>query len=360
MIRKILIINDRNYPLAIDLIDLFYRAGYKIDIVTGSKAIRFLSKKLNLLILEKNKDKAVHISHELYSKNKYEMVVPSTDSILQAIVKSNLLESEKLALLPVIGPNYFSHIYSKIKLSEILSKHKITTPFFKVAISHDDLLEKHNAMDLPYIIKLDSSGAGLGVYEINTDEELRAFVVQNKEYPLLLQEKIIGKEMDISGYFHNNKLVYLYIAESLQDLYKYGPSSVRKYFSKKYYKKEIIDELNAIAKAMGINGFTNISCFEKDKRRYYFEVDLRPNAWINHGRLFGHDLAEYLARDQFRICPNLNENIVLAHYMRVSFWDLVLNKYGVRDTVPLGNGLVLMHKKFRNMLKFIKKVIQRD
>lgn len=358
--KKLLIISDRSYHMVVDLIDLFFRAGYEIDIITGNKAVLLLRKKLNLLIIEKDKHKAVLLSHELHIKYQYDIVIPSTDNILQAIMQSNLKDSEKLRLLPLMSVSNFSHIYSKVNLSKIFSRHKIPTPAFKVATDSETLIDLHKTMSHPYLIKLDSSGAGLGIFEIVTNHDIREFISKNHSYPVLLQEKITGRELDVSGYFIKTNLVYFQIAGISKVMYKYGPSTVRTYFAKSIYDKEIISELNKIGRVLGLDGFTNIACIEKNNKRYYFEVDVRPNGWINHGQHYGHDLAAYLSSGQFMIRPDIQNDRVLAHYLRASFLDLLLNKNDVRSTLPKGNGIILLHKKLRDFIKFIKKAFHVD
>ena len=102
--------------------------------------------------------------------------------------------------------------------------------------------------------------------------------------------------------------------------------------------KNIIQELSAIGYALGLNGFTNVGCLESnlDGNRYYFEVDVRPNDWINYPSYFGDDPApsikNYFDKKDF-IKPlkvtykNQEKSLVLANPSRLNFYELIINKY---------------------------------
>jgi predicted ATP-grasp superfamily ATP-dependent carboligase len=360
--KKVLVINDRSY-IVIDLIDLFYRAGYQIDVISANKAVGLLSEKLNRLIIEKNKLRALEHAKDLIENNNYEVIVPCSDGVLQTILDSDLNEAMKLSLLPVISVSDFSCLCSRIKLSYMFESNNVQTPKFYVCNDKNDLIKIYQSMTKPFMLKVDKSNLRKGVFEIKDEDDLYRFININDHFPVLIQEKVIGKELDVSGYFINKKLVYLYIAEPLKNIYPNGPSAVRKYFPSSYYSKEVIEELNKIGNALGLNGFSNISCIEtKTNGRYYFEVDLRPNAWINHGQYFGHDLAEYLREDRFYKHPTLNNEIVLAHYLRVGILDLILNRHRVLSQIPANHWKVLLYKtlkdsmkKYRNHVKHLSK-----
>lgn len=63
---------------------------------------------------------------------------------------------------------------------------------------------------------------------------------------------------------------------------KFGASSLRKYYQTSVVDKEIFLEVQQLGKALGADGFTNISCIQSvdGGGRYVIEADMRANAWI--------------------------------------------------------------------------------
>lgn len=95
----------------------------------------------------------------------YDWIIVTDDQTLKELLDSDLSLDEKLRVLPVLKQENFSHIYSKIGFSKVLSAAGISTPPFSVARSKDEASRLAHQLGFPVLIKQDSSGGGAGVYE---------------------------------------------------------------------------------------------------------------------------------------------------------------------------------------------------
>lgn len=280
----------------------------------------------------------------------YDLVVVANDATLRAIAESSLPEVLKQRLLPVVSPAHRTHLHSKIQLSVLLESAGIRTPRFRIVSNPAALLEATNPLRFPILIKVDSSAGGRGVYECHSTAELRKKAAQ-LTFPLLLQEKIEGEIIDLSGFYHRGRLVHFTCSRFDEFLDgPFGPSSVRTYTQTGSLDPQVFEELCALGKALGIHGFSSVTAVRSasDGQLYFFEADLRPNIWVDQGRFIGNDPA-----DALRQCfmhgifregrPALNPSFpiqrVVPHPGRVSAWDLITNRHQVRSFIDDGSSL---------------------
>jgi hypothetical protein len=280
----------------------------------------------------------------------YDPVVVSDDSTLQSIAQSTLPEALKQRLLPVVSPADRSHLQSKIGLSKRLESAGVRTPRFQIAQTHSDLLNAAAPLRFPILLKVDASAGGRGVFECHSPQNVPARAA-DLTFPLLLQEKIEGDVIDISGFYRGGRLVHF--TYSRMDEFvdgPFGPSSVRTYTQTGAMTGELFDEMTALGKALGAHGFSNVTCVrsKSDGKHYFFEADLRPNVWVDHGRFIGNDAADALRRcflqgifpDRLTaLNPAFPIHRVIPHPGRVSAWDLIINRHRVRSFIDDGSGV---------------------
>jgi hypothetical protein len=151
-----------------------------------------------------------------------------------------------------------------------------------------------------------------------------------------------------------------------KEMYQFGPSSLRTYYGSEKYNAEVIGELKLIGNKLKIHGFTNISLINSRNKNYYFEVDVRPNAWINHGYFIGHDCANVLRRyfvegeqvykDEMLV-PKIGRKYLLPHYLRLNLFELLINRYRVWSCIPKCGCNYIYHHQKRIWRKKMKKNI---
>ena len=251
-------------------------------------------------------------------------------------------EKEKLRILPIVNKLNIVHLFSKIGLSNTFAENGINTPNYFVANNEDDIIKAFCSFKGGFFIKLDSSGGGLGVFPCDSRDQFEE-IKHKIAFPVLVQEKIEGDLIDLSGFFQNGKLVYFGYAEILESRPdKFGPSVLRRYHKLSGIDVEIFDRLGELGQALGANGFVNIGSVRsaEDGKIYFIEADMRPTAWVEHQKFFEEDPAvrikDYflygrtLSRDDIvgdMTTSGAESTIVIPYFHRMDRCEIIENKY---------------------------------
>jgi len=373
--RQALVVGDFGLQLdsAIEICSLLKRSGFSVDIVTGNPKSKFL-RAVRECVLVKRLEDIPRTSLRQAQKCSYDLVVVLDDLSLKAIKESDLSLSDKLILLPVVGEEGLRHIGSKIELSQILNRVGIRTPDFAIAADEGELAAKVKALGYPALVKVDFSSAGDGIFQCDKESDIGFIGKRIEQWPVLVQQMIEGTDIDLSAFYQNSELVFF--NHSMIDRHetsKFSPGTVRTFVPLHRVEPEIFDELRALGKALGADGFANITCVRSasDQRRYFFEADMRPNVWLNHPRYLGDDPASYVSR-YFSDAEVLThppapgkgapDQAVLPYFPRMKAWDLLTNRYKCWSYLPDERFSVLLvawaEKRLRNSLrKFVKPLV---
>ncbi len=311
---------------------LLFRAGFEIDAITHKSLLdknHFINREV---IVEKDCDFIAELAKvELLE---YDLIVSADDTTLKVILDSNLDLERKISFLPVISEKYLGHIASKINLSYLLSEAQILTPPFLVIRTREEAVQAALNLGFPVMIKVDFSGGGEGVFECREIADIAKIPQEKFSQPLLVQKKIMGHEIDLSGMFRQGELIYFAHSLFEKTATKFGPSLLRTY--RKNIAPQIFAQVKNSGKVLGANGFVNLSAIVTDEGElYFFEADMRPNIWIDFARFIGDDPAlrikKYFATGeimQFENCTD--ENLVtIAHFLRLKFWQILFNYHFV-------------------------------
>ncbi|MGE0652098.1 MAG: hypothetical protein AB7P12_10150 [Alphaproteobacteria bacterium] len=369
--RRALLIGDfgNDYNLVIETASVLRRAGFVVDLVTNNPVSRKLSS-IDRYTFVDNADDVPRVAIELYRDVSYDLVSPIGDATLMRIVRSSLSDDEKLALLPVTEAQYIHHIGSKIGLSTVFQREGIRTPRFAVAHDKAELNEKIEEVGFPAFVKIDFSGAGDGTFECKTRADVDAVGNGIHVWPVLIQEKIKGYEIDVSAFFQNGELVsFAYSMIKGTALRKYGPSSLRLYSQLGTIDPAIFDEMRRLGRAIGGHGFTNVSVIQGDDgHRYYFEADMRANAWVNAPRFFGDDpatrISGYFSNGATMagpgpVHPEFPDQILIPYFSRIRLWELAINRYRswsyLPDTDTFSVVFAIVNEEIKSMTRALVK-----
>lgn len=303
----------------------------------SSRYFHSIYKQVRKFIFYKKINNLPHVASKIHRH--YDLIVPAGDFELKIIKDSNLTNSLKLKLLPVTQAQFFNHLCSKIELSKILKENQVVSPAFKIVNKYENIDSLAKELGYPVILKIDYSGGGAGVVKLNTPYDILNIPKHFKGEKLLLHKFIDGKLLDLSGFYQEGKLIHFSCSEFIQtNGDPFGPSILRRFDKNIFSDKNITQELSAIGHALGLNGFTNVGCVESklDGKRYYFEVDVRPNDWINYPSYFGDDPAlhikNYFDKKGFfkplkMTYKNQQHTYLFANPSRINFYELIINKY---------------------------------
>ncbi len=137
----------------------------------------------------------------------YDFIIACDDIILKNILYSDIAIKDKLKLLPINSDKNLKHIYSKIGLSQILFEANINTPAFALTNSFLEAIDAAQKLGYPILVKVDSSGGGMGVFECKKQSDFKLIDPKIFDSPLLIQKKINGVELDLSALYRDGKLL---------------------------------------------------------------------------------------------------------------------------------------------------------
>ena len=93
------------------------------------------------------------------------------------------------------------------------------------------------------------------------------------------------------------------------------------------------------------------------EQRNYIEVDLRPTIWCDYGKYIGNDPAvaikayfDIANADKSEIQVPFNREqkppLQIAHYLRLNFFELLFNRYGIWKYMEGANLAICAHQYF--------------
>jgi len=317
--------------------EMLYRAGFNVDLLLLSQSYK-KSKHVNQVYCANNFPKLIDLAAKVVQDRRYDLIVIGDDETLQEIHHSGLSTKLKLKLLPVLSINDFKHFHSKVGLSEVLSKSSLETPEYCVVNSENELLDSVEKIGYPSLLKIDLSSGGKGVFECNGIKDAQRHK-ERLSYPLLIQRRVMGEAVDLSGFYQKGELVNFTYSNYEKIIGgQFLTSAVRTFTQLGYVEKTIFEELQLLGRALGADGFVNILSIHSplDGKRYYIEADMRPNIWVDHGRVVGNDIATSI--NQFFITgaainypqpknPDYPNTILVPHISRLSAWEILSNQY---------------------------------
>lgn len=334
------------YGLTAAPLQLLKRSGFEVDLISIKDRSPPVCEYRRVFMI----DHMEQLSELLISLSEcfeYDLVVVGDDDTLKNITGLALADDIKMRFLPVVNYENTTHLYSKVELNRVFKESSIRTPPSLVANNDSDLAACVCEIGYPLIIKIDSSGGGAGVFECWSELDLE-MNRHSYSYPLLVQKRIEGRVIDLSAIYQRGTLVHFTYSEFVKVESKFGPSSVRKYTQIAAVENDVFDELSWLGKSLGANGFVNITALKSDAdgKRYYFEADMRPNVWADFGKFIGDDasiaLRQYIATGQGLAFPQplnpmFSTSMLIPYPMRLSFLEVLLNKY--RCWSYVGKGL---------------------
>lgn len=334
--KSALIIGQTDYLLR-PVANLLDRAGFDICVVYRGSSLPIFSP-VHMLHIAKD-DETLLRDIESALDHHFDLIVLTDDLTIFAILHSHLSDQIKNRILPVTSKSYWGHLCSKNELSSYLKKSNVLQPHFLVSQSEQELEKDALALDFPLLLKIDFSGGGTGVFECANLEQVRTAKLPTDSFPLLLQKKILGPVIDLSGFFYQGQVIHFSYAKFLHfQKPTFQPSIVRLYSTRQSIDSQIEEELNDLGRALGLHGFVNISCIlsEEDDRRYYFEADVRPNTWVNFPYYLNDDPAkainyffktkEVLSAKEPLHKGGIND-LQIPYIFRLSFLEIASNKY---------------------------------
>lgn len=339
------LIISQTVDLTLALPNLLTQAGFEVDCISTKKILKH-DRQIRRFYLADTPADLIEKSSALLD-HQYELIIPADDLSINLILKSDLPAEKKLALLPVTDEKFFIHLSSKIGLSLVFQASNIPTPEFAVINTKNELKDAALKIGYPLMLKGDFSGAGAETVECLCDTDLQKILIDFNHYPAILQKKITGDLVFIEAFYKAGKLIHHSYSTVVKNFNAnpFGVSILRNYMQTASIGKFIFEELTSIGKALGADGFANISCIRTcdDNKRYYFEADMRPTAWAYHSKYVGEPISEnirnYFDHGQILeytgiVNKDYPEQLTIPLFIRMKPWELIINRYSVWKYKP--------------------------
>ena len=362
----------RNQNILLALPHLLSRAGFSIDVITSFYALKYSLFIDQFTFIPAAKPLVQAISKAI--EKQYDWIIVTEEEILQEVMDSSLSLEIKLRILPVLGVEHFPHLNSKTALSQIFAAHGIKTPLFHIVHNAQEAFLVAARLGYPVLLKKDASSGGGGIVECLAPSDFKTISSGFFDRKVLVQKKIEGEVLDLSALFFEGQLIHFnYARQEKTTSGKFGPSSLRTYRALPFVEESFFCELSQIGKALGINGFSNITAIrQSDGNCFYIEADARPNAWLDFPRFLGEDISlrirdwfseRKILRYPIQAYPRQSRQKVLPYYLRLKAWEILFNRYRVWRYIPMNDRklvaflLVRMMGRwlFRRAFKILKK-----
>jgi hypothetical protein len=313
---------------------LLSRAGFSVTVVTSLSSFKRCRNVDRLVILRDRTEVLPRVLEEIAMQD-YTMVVPGDDDILLELRKARIPAALKLRLLSVCAERALGHIASKIGLSRALEAGGVPTPPYTTAVNRDELPDAIAQLGYPVMVKSDFGAGGWRVRRLNGPGDL-AGLDRDFVFPAVVQRAIEGDLFDYSGFYRNGALVYFTEARILGAQRNGGGQSfLRRYTTRP--DAQATSHARRLGQALDIDGFSNVSAIkDADGKLWFFEADLRPNAWVEIPRHFGCDPAVRIA-EAFGLPPPpephpgpVPDHMDIALGLRMRTTDLIVNRYNWR------------------------------
>jgi hypothetical protein len=313
---------------------LLSRAGFSVTVITSLSSFKRCRNVERLVILRDQTEVLPRVLEEIAMQD-YTLIVPGDDDILLELRKARIPAALKLRMLPVCAERALGHIASKIGLSRALEAGGVPTPPYATAVNRNELPDAIARLGYPVIVKSDFGAGGWKVRRLSGPDDLAGFD-PDFVFPAVVQRVIEGELFDYSGFYRNGALVYFTEAKVLgAQRNGWGQSFLRRYTTQP--DAQAASHARRLGQALDIDGFSNVSAIkDADGKLWFFEADLRPNAWVEIPKHFGCDPAVRIA-EAFGLPPPpephpgpVPDHMDIALGIRMKLTDLIVNRYNWR------------------------------
>ncbi len=220
--------------------------------------------------------------------------IVADDNVLRGLATSALAERDKLRLLPVRQAAGLELLGSKIGLDALCRRAGVVVPPTRVVRTPDGLPEAREGLGGAagrVLVKADEGWGGDRVRFLLPGED----DVPDSWFPVVAQRFIPGPEADVDALFRDGRLVAWTYSHVVAATSATGPSAARLY--RRPPSDDFLADLTRVGEAGGLHGFFNGSLIwsPAQRRHYLFELDGRPNAWVQFGPRLGVDWARAMA-----------------------------------------------------------------
>jgi predicted ATP-grasp superfamily ATP-dependent carboligase len=277
---KKILLTDGNYKHTWAAARALSLAGYRVDVIGGSRSISSKSKYVEknvfsrLKLLDENIDSFI----ELIRNEKYELIIGiGANSISFLSENQNLISRYTKVLLP--PTESLRTCLNKLETVDFALKLNIRVPETHMIKSYEDLINFQSEIRFPIIIKsaLETVKTYSTIY-LEKYDQLNAENIRNIFHASssnLIQERIYGKGEAFFAIYNKGKLIDFMMHERIRENpITGGPSTLARTIYKSdlmYAGKKLLDNLNW-------HGIAMVE-FKRDENGNLFLMEINPKFW---------------------------------------------------------------------------------
>lgn len=224
---------------------------------------------------------------ETVEKKQIDIVLPIFETGIYKIIKNKAFFSPKINLVPLPDIENFATAINKWQLVKHCEKHKISVPKSCLIKPEDQNIETQlSNLSFPIILKpLEGYGGGMGVKRFNTLQEAMVYL-EMIAYPVLVQEFIVGYDIDCSVLVKNGEIsAYTIQKGSLKGTGPFVPHVGIKFIANdKLYR--LVENL---MRSLKWNGVAHLDMRYDEQLDQFVIIEVNPRYWatIDGSKLVG-------------------------------------------------------------------------
>lgn len=297
--KKVLLVCAEDFQdTVVELPYVFHRAGMHVTVMCPKRLRGYISSYVDRWINTQDDSASIikHV-HKETAATHYDFVFLADDYVLRGLVDffadAGLDEDGARRFSPSRHPLWRTFLGSKIHSLAVLKKMGIPIPAFAIGHTVDEAIIHAQSIGFPVMIKQDRSSGGGGVRKCENVDDIKRFWGHVVGPQMLIEKYIDGTLLSADALYLGGQLAGYNVSEVTHTK---GPTgiSLRRNFLPAIPAVE--ENLNHIGEALNIQGFVNFSLIQEtgSGTYYFFEIDMRPNAWFAYGRFTGADFSRAL------------------------------------------------------------------
>ncbi len=201
---------------------VLHAAGFDVDVVTMPGIYLRVRRYVDRVTLRPDLISVVLAAARQAATCRYDWVVVTDDASLAVLGSDEFLPlADRLRLAPVVGPEYLSHLGSKVQLSQWLAASGVTTPDYRIATDLAAAEVLADEVGYPLVVKADRCSGGNGVRIVDDPASLagawrEVFGEERHAPPALVQQFVRGQMYDLSTVFLKGHPVSITVAQILR------------------------------------------------------------------------------------------------------------------------------------------------
>jgi len=256
----------------------------------------------------------------------------SSNEMADAILSTKISDEEKSRLLNGVLLTEAKIIGSRVNQVNLFNKSSLPSPRSRAIYSAAEL--QSSKLSAPMLVKADKGGGGEGIFEYVSGRNNRE--LSSMEFPVVLQEKVIGKTFHVEVFFASGKLIYWAYSEEVDKGEGYGYCPTREYSLPQ--DREFLDSITKLGEYLKLSGPVGTAFVRETSTGLckLIEFDLNCGLWHHSFSFFRFPLVQAWRKalsgevvQHLDLAPNISNRIKLYDQQEILGRALLKRKWSL-------------------------------